>query len=604
MFEEYTSLLEQIQDLESEDLPEHKANIELLQEQLAALEREIATLEKDSSENSPYLKKIIAEEADKIERDYRERLSVLAAKKREIAAEESSHRAELLANLDLDFECETTLKLIYEIIQEYEEKLDVSDISDLRVPVETKKQIRGRAVVFEKHYKAFMEEGEPFCKKVAEKVSLKDVFSSMDNPKVAVGCMTGYILVGIVSALYLPVVAIAGYVGMTALSVRDALRSKDAKFALQKEFWYLKKSYENLEATYREEFQRKVKEANDEADTYYENALKEFAEEEATLKEEYEKLLEELEIMEKDPNFIARNLSVFQHKLDSLNAEKEEYLQNIKESETEYNECLEEIADLKLRLEDLRKKIEEKYMGKLKPGTDRLLATELFLGFEKTGALRTFNFNGLSSVIFYSGESSDVTDLTMSIFLELLREVNIASLSFYIMDTEMGGPEFMPFTQKELSEVVKIQSTKEQCAEVLNHLHVVLEERNKNILAYASNIKDFNTQMLAKNSLTREYIIVLIQNSSDAILNNPKFQQILKAGPRVGIIPIVFLSTSWYITQLKGEGEDLEAAYELLSSIKSNWFSYSVENDAFIMRPQTFIETNLKRLESTISAKS
>lgn len=602
MFKEYTSLLEEIQDLESEELPEYKANVELLKEQLAALEKEIETLEKESlGENSPHLKGIIAKEAAKIEQDYRARLATLAEKKREIAIAEAKNRAELLANLDVDFGCETTLKLIYEIIQEYREKLDTSGVSDLRVPVETQKQLRGRAIVFEKHYETFTKEGEPFCKKVAEKAALKDVFQSMDNPKVAVGCMTGYILVGVISALYLPVVAIAGYVGMTALSVRDALRLKDTKAAIEKEFWLLEKSYENLEASYREEFKRKVQAANDEADKYYENALKEYAEEEASLKEEYQNLLKELEIMEKDPNFIARNLSIFQHKLDSLNRERDEYIAQIDDAEEEYNDCLDEIANLKMRLQSLRKQIEEKYMGGLKPGKSRLLTTELFLGFEKTGALRTFEFGGASSVIFYSGESPDITDLTMSIFLELLREVNIASLSFYIMDTNMGAPEFMPFTQKELSEVVSICSTKEQCTAVLNQVHVVLEERNKNILAYASNIKDFNTQMLAKNSLTREYIILLIQESSGAVLNNPRFQQLLKAGPRVGIIPIVFLSASWYFSQLKGEGEEVESAYELLSAIRSNWFSYSVENDAFIKRPSSFIESNLKRLETAMS---
>lgn len=593
------NLLEEIQELETEDLPEYRANSELIKEQLAALEKEIETLEKESlGEDSPHLKSIIAKEAEKIEQDYKSRLAILGDKKHQIAVAEAENRAKLLAGLSVDTGCETTLKVIYEIIQEYCEKLDTSNVEGLRIPVETQKQLRGRAIIFEKHYDTYKEVGEPLCKKIAEKFALKDIFKSINNPKVAIGCMTAYVLVGVISVLYLPVVAIASYVAMTALSVRDALRLREDKLAIEKEFWLLEKSYENLEASYREEFKRQVQEANDKADKDYEKALKEYADEEATLKEDYHNLLKELEIMERDPNFIARNLSIYKHKLDSLNHEKEEYIEQLAESDTELNDCLSDIDKLKIRLQSLRKQIEEKYMGELNPGDSRLLNTNLFLGFEKDEALRVFDFKGDSSVIFYSGESSDVTELSMSIFLELLREVNIASLSFYIMDTNMGAPEFMPFTQKELSEVITICSTKDQCISVLNQVHSMLEERNRNILAYASDIEDFNKQMLEKNSLTREYIFLIIQESSGAILNNPKFQQICKSGYRVGIIPIVFISASWYLMQLKGEGEEAKPAFDLLSSIKNNWFSYSIENDAFIKRPSSFIESNMKRLEA------
>lgn len=598
------SLLEEIQELETEDLPEYRANTELIKEQLAALEKEIETLEKESlGENSPHLKSIIAKEAEKIEQDYKSRLAILGDKKHQIAVAEAENRAKLLAGLSVDPGCETTLKVIYEIIQEYCEKLDTSNVEGLRVPVETQKQLRGRAIIFEKHYDTYKEVGEPFCKKIAEKFALKDIFKSINNPKVAIGCMTAYVLIGVISVLYLPVVAIASYVAMTALSVRDALRLREDKLAIEKEFWLLEKSYENLEASYREEFKRQVQEANDKADKDYEKALKEYADEEATLKEDYHNLLKELEIMERDPNFIARNLSIYKHKLEGLNHEKEEYIEQLAESDTELNGCLSDIDKLKIRLQSLRKQIEEKYMGELNPGDSRLLNTNLFLGFEKDEALRVFDFKGDSSVIFYSGESSDVTELSMSIFLELLREVNIASLSFYIMDTNMGAPEFMPFTQKELSEVITICSTKDQCVSVLNQVHSMLEERNRNILAYASNIEDFNKQMLEKNSLTREYLFLIIQESSGAILNNPKFQQICKSGYRVGIIPIVFISASWYLMQLKGEGEEAKSAFDLLSSIKNNWFSYSIENDAFIKRPSSFIESNMKRLEAAANTE-
>ena len=604
MFQEYRELFAELMDYRENELPTHKANLRLAEEQLEALDKEIETLERESlGENSPHLKAVIAKEAEKIEQDYRARLAVLAEKKRQITTDETRNRALLLENLDIDRGCESTLRLIYEIIQEYQEKFDTSNVSGLRVPIENYKALQKRAVILERHYDKYNQENAPFCKRIAEKVAMKDVFQSISNPKVAVGCMTGYILISTISALYLPVVAIAGYVGMAGLSVRDALKIRESKNSLERELWLLEKSYENIEATYREELHRKVQEANDKADADYANALAESNQEEETLKEEYQNLLKELKIMEKDPNFIARNLSIYQHKVNALRDNRTEYLEEIESAKEDLKDCEESIQDIINRLQSLREQIEVEYGGPLTPGSNRLMVNELFMGFERSGALRTFKFNADTTFVFYSGETSDATSIVMTIFLELLRTVNIAQLSFYIMDTNMGAPDFMPFTKDELSEVVSINTTREQCAATITKLHHAMEERNRSIRAYASDIHSFNKLMIEANSLTQEYIVLLIQECNGAILGQPQFEQICKAGPSVGIIPIVFLSEKWCNEQASGNGDKAEEAYKLLSTSDNAWFRYRTETEELGELSTRQIENLKKGLVNAMTKK-
>lgn len=599
MFQKYKELLERLNCMESDDLTEIKGNIDNIKIQIEELTREIMTLEREASDkNSPHIRALISKEASKIESNYRTKLDLLARRKDNILKSEAEKRKKTIESLDLDKATENALSKVYKIIQKYKDIISIDSVSGLRVPIDTSKDLVNRSKIFTEHYEMLEDEAEPLCNRVAEKISMKNIFQNIENPKVAIGAMTGYIIVGLVSTLYLPMIAISGYVGLTVLSVRDAMRLNKAKFAIEKEFWMLQKSYENLKIMHDGEVERILKEANDKADKELELSIKSTADEEVEIKEDYLKLLEDLKAMENDPNFIATNLSIFKNKLDALKNERKDYEDYLQEYMQELEECVDDIASLRLEIEELRKKIVEYYGGRLKVGTSRLLAKDLFLGFESSGNLRLFEYNGQSSVIFYSGESVDITDFVMKLFIGFLTSVNIASLTIYIMDAKFGAPRFSPFTQEDLSEAIHICSTKEQCSSVLSKMHEVLEERNKSILSYSSNIENFNKEMLEKNSLTKEYIILLIQDSNEAILNNPKFEQVLATGPDVGIVPIIFISDSWYKSVLKEEIDASDTCYSLLKSIKQNWFVYSPKQDSLLKRDDSFISINLKRLES------
>lgn len=602
LFKRYVELLDEIETMKDSDLIDQESSIASSKNQLSAVEAQISSLEKSLQDNSPYIKNIIAQEAQKIELNFQQRLADLKKKQQEITVQSEENRRNLLDNVKVDRKCEMALKQCYEILQDYKEMLDTPEEFGYPTPLETYIELKARMDILENHCKVFLDKSEPLCKRIANTVSMKDIFTSITNTKVAVGAMSVYLLAWLMSVMYFPLVAITGYLSITAISVKGALSIEKERLALMKEYQILKQSYSNLEEIFKENFQRECDSANKQADKDYEKAIKDYADEEKSLREDYEKLLEDLKIMETDPTFRADKLSVFRTQMDTLVKKKKTIEGQIAYIQDMINGINSDLIDMKEELAKLRKQIEDIYCAKIKPGTSRLMVDELFLGFEDDGSLRLFEFNHSSALILYSGKSSDVSDLCMQIFVQMLREVNISATSFYIFDTEMGAPDFAPFTQDDLSDIVHICSTKDQCGEAIKSVHSMLAVRNASIISLANDIQSYNKEMIAQNSITYNYVVLLIQDSGGAIIDNANFQQLCKSGPRVGIIPIVFVSSQWFIDSIQGHSKNPVSCWSVVSSIDS-WFSYLSEQDKFISRDETFIRDNLRRLKQQVDKK-
>ena len=602
LFKKYIELLDEIEMMKDSDLTDQESSMANAKNQLTAILAQISSLEKSLQDNSPYLKNIIAQEAQKIELTYQQRLTDLKKRQQEITVEAEENRRNLLDNVKVDRNCEMTLKQCYAVLQDYKELLDTPESFGYPTPLETYIELKARMNVLDNHCKLFMDNSEPLCKKIADVVSMKDIFTSIVNPKVAIGAMSVYLLAWLMGVMYFPLIAIAGYFSITAISVKGALSIEKERLALMKEYQILKQSYSNLEEIFKENFQRECDTANKQADEEYNKAIKEYAEDEKSLREDYEKLLEDLKIMETDPTFRADKLSVFRTQMDALVKKKKTIEGQISYIQDMINNINSDLIDMKEELASLRKQIEDIYCNKIKPGTSRLMVDELFLGFEDDGDLRLFEFNHSSTLVLYTGKSVDVSDLCMQIFVQMLREVNISATSFYIFDTEMGAPDFAPFTQDELSDVVHICSTKDQCTDAIKRVHSMLAVRNASIISLADDIQSYNENMIAQNSITYNYVILLIQDSGGAIYDNANFQQLCKSGPRVGIIPIVFVSSQWFIDSIQGHSKNPASCWSVMSSI-DNWFSYLSEQDKFISRDETFIRDNLRRLKQQVDKK-
>lgn len=602
LFKKYIELLDEIETMKDTDLTDQESSMASSKNQLSAVEAQISSLEKSLQDNSPYIKNIIAQEAQKIELTYQQRLTELKKRQQEITVQSEENRRNLLDNVKVDKKCEIALKQCYEVLQDYKELLDTSETFDYPTPLETYIELKARMNVLDNHCKVFLDKEELLCKKIANAISMRDIFTSITNPKIAIGAMSAYLLAWLMGVMYFPLIAITGYLGITAISVKGALSVEKERIALMKEYQILKQSYSNLEEIFKENFQRECDSANKQADKDYEKAIKDYADEEKSLREDYEKLLEDLKTMETDPTFRADKLSVFRTQMDTLIKKKKTIEGQISYIQDMINGINSDLIDMKEELTSLRRQIEDIYCKDIKPGTSRLMVDELFLGFEDDGSLRLFEFNHSSAMILYSGKSSDVSDLCMQIFVQMLREVNISATSFYIFDTEMGAPDFAPFTQDDLSDVVHICSTKDQCADALKSVHSMLAVRNASIISLANDIQSYNKEMIAQNSITYNYVILLIQDSGGAIYDNANFQQLCKSGPRVGIIPIVFVSSQWFIDSIQGHSKNPASCWSVVSSI-DNWFSYLSEQDKFISRDETFIRDNLRRLKQQVDKK-
>lgn len=602
LFKKYIELLDEIETMKDTDLTDQESSMASSKNQLSAVEAQISSLEKSLQDNSPYIKNIIAQEAQKIELTYQQRLTELKKRQQEITVQSEENRRNLLDNVKVDKKCEIALKQCYEVLQDYKELLDTSETFDYPTPLETYIELKARMNVLDNHCKVFLDKEELLCKKIANAISMRDIFTSITNPKIAIGAMSAYLLAWLMGVMYFPLIAITGYLGITAISVKGALSVEKERIALMKEYQILKQSYSNLEEIFKENFQRECDSANKQADEDYEKAIKDYADEEKSLREDYEKLLEDLKTMETDPTFRADKLSVFRTQMDTLIKKKKTIEGQISYIQDMINGINSDLIDMKEELTSLRRQIEDIYCKDIKPGTSRLMVDELFLGFEDDGSLRLFEFNHSSAMILYSGKSSDVSDLCMQIFVQMLREVNISATSFYIFDTEMGAPDFAPFTQDDLSDVVHICSTKDQCADALKSVHSMLAVRNASIISLANDIQSYNKEMIAQNSITYNYVILLIQDSGGAIYDNANFQQLCKSGPRVGIIPIVFVSSQWFIDSIQGHSKNPASCWSVVSSI-DNWFSYLSEQDKFISRDETFIRDNLRRLKQQVDKK-
>lgn len=602
LFKKYIELLDEIETMKDTDLTDQESSMASSKNQLSAVEAQISSLEKSLQDNSPYIKNIIAQEAQKIELTYQQRLTELKKRQQEITVQSEENRRNLLDNVKVDKKCEIALKQCYEVLQDYKELLDTSETFGYPTPLETYIELKARMNVLDNHCKVFLDKEELLCKKIANAISMRDIFTSITNPKIAIGAMSAYLLAWLMGVMYFPLIAITGYLGITAISVKGALSVEKERIALMKEYQILKQSYSNLEEIFKENFQRECDSANKQADKDYEKAIKDYADEEKSLREDYEKLLEDLKTMETDPTFRADKLSVFRTQMDTLIKKKKTIEGQISYIQDMINGINSDLIDMKEELTSLRRQIEDIYCKDIKPGTSRLMVDELFLGFEDDGSLRLFEFNHSSAMILYSGKSSDVSDLCMQIFVQMLREVNISATSFYIFDTEMGAPDFAPFTQDDLSDVVHICSTKDQCADALKSVHSMLAVRNASIISLANDIQSYNKEMIAQNSITYNYVILLIQDSGGAIYDNANFQQLCKSGPRVGIIPIVFVSSQWFIDSIQGHSKNPASCWSVVSSI-DNWFSYLSEQDKFISRDETFIRDNLRRLKQQVDKK-
>lgn len=184
-------------------------------------------------------------------------------------------------------------------------------------------------------------------------------------------------------------------------------------------------------------------------------------------------------------------------------------------------------------------KIRQLYLNPTEPGVSPYLIKSFLISVdEENGTLDEFNYNGCSTFIMYKGETSSVNKpLITMMLMQFMASMSLASLEIYLTDVHSAGMDYAPF-----SLCVTINSDTQGVHKLVEDINKKLVERRDTIAAQAENIEQFNQQRLDTHGLTVPYILLILQDLTLEDMINDSLIQIAVNGPRVGIIPIVFVS--------------------------------------------------------------
>ncbi|MEG2376798.1 MAG: hypothetical protein RSC43_00420 [Clostridia bacterium] len=211
-----------------------------------------------------------------------------------------------------------------------------------------------------------------------------------------------------------------------------------------------------------------------------------------------------------------------------------------------------QLANAQKRKVELQHQVAENYLNPKEPGDSRLLSKSFFLGFDDVDELIEFRYDGKTTIIIYKGINNGVNaPIITMLIMQLLAAMSIVSLRIAITDTRTGGTDYAVFSPKSLSNRIKICSINADVKKIIEEYHAELLMRNKDILTEAQTLEEYNERMLAKRSLTREYCFLFLQDPDLETLASQKFTQLCMSGPRVGIIPIVFIANAFINQSLK-----------------------------------------------------
>lgn len=286
-------------------------------------------------------------------------------------------------------------------------------------------------------------------------------------------------------------------------------------------------------------------------------------------------------------------------RLDEAEAETE---LEINDSNLKNDSLLEKSAQLQNKLAALKQSMTEAYMSLSSAGTSQLIPKSFFLGFNQDDGIIEFVYDGDATVVLYSGsESTTTTSLITMMIIQLLSMVNPAQLNISVVDLWAGGSDFALFMNKDLEEIFKIVTTKQELDALISDVHSDMTMRNKMILTVADNIELYNMKMMEHHSLTIDYRFIFLQFADLSVLCDDKLMQACKSGPRVGIIPIIYLSKEMISNAYReGSESDLKAVIKILESVRYEYFDFSGEQSFLYKYEVEFRDVQLQRLKDRL----
>lgn len=476
-------------------------------------------------------------------------------------------------------------------------KIDIVEAPEFRT--ETMSTLSKRVKKFNKLYDEYIQMSKYSLEDSVDIITLNGVMSKCKNPQVSVALQSLY--VGLLATIFLgaPFLVLLGYLGINIKELNSFLRTKKAEEGLIRAFLEVKASLDCIHRSMESELNLRCDELLESKKRDHDLKIKKMEEDRDFFLSKYDKEEQSIEALRDDESFKEEFKSKIPEEIKLQESEKDNFLVKAEEIQHQIKQSQEKIDKAKEDLNSYRAEIENKYLS-LTLGEDRLLTPELFLGFnEDTKELITFNHNCDSVLVYYlSPKDSDtpdsVNDFILMIMVQLLCTLESPSVDFRIFNDYSGNRPYAAFTREKLSGIVTVLSDNSEMQKEFKALRAEIVTRTSTIGKRADDIQSFNKLMIESKSLPLSYVFVICHSVATNYYTNTDLLYTLREGPRVGVIPMIFVSLEKLKSSLNtGNTEECKKFYNLLLSLKTRPFQFDSVSGRLIACPE-LLDRNLK----------
>lgn len=218
-----------------------------------------------------------------------------------------------------------------------------------------------------------------------------------------------------------------------------------------------------------------------------------------------------------------------------------------------------EVAKLSKVIQDVEKQIMQSVEGMISyyinpsPGEDYILEPKFLLDVVDSKPL-FWDFPEKSCLILYD-EENDVKDFTDLILTQLINRLHTSAFKIEVWDTDNVGTDYITYTKvgkRNFRLSVSKSEIKESQEETIEQMML----RRTKILASFSDIKEFNEEMMASDSLPASYMFNIIRSIDKETLTKTEVLNTVYNGPKVGIFTLAFLPHNTFI-EMGDNGKEL-----------------------------------------------
>ncbi len=500
---------------------------------------------------------------------------------------------------------ERKVKSIESLMESFQ--IDVVESPTLRA--ETMESLSRRVKKFNSVYDEYSSIPKSTVEKSVDALTLHGVLSKCNNPQVSVLLQSLY--VGLLATVFIgaPFVVLLGYLGVNAKELQSFLKLKRIEEKLIRCFLEVKASINCVHESMASEVRLRCDELLEDKRHEYDTKISKMREDREYFLKKYEEEEQRIEALREDEAFKEEFRSKVPEEIERQESEKAELEEKSERIKEDLECCQGKINEAEQNLSTLREQIESKYLS-LTLGEERLLTPELFLGFnEDTEELITFNHNCDSVLVYYlppqgNDTPDSVNDFILMIMVQLLCTLESPSVEFRVFNDFSGNRPYAPFTNEKLSGIVSVLTDSSEMQREFKTLRAEVVTRTSTIGKRADDIQSFNKLMIESKSLPLPYVFVVCHSLPVNCFNDSNLLFTLREGPRVGIIPIVFVSMNKLKSSLmENKTEECKKYYNLVSSFKSKAFQFDSVSGKLITCPDAQSDSLKFELEKVIKSR-